>query len=229
MQWGWIVRQARNMQAAKTKGDDAVDSREIRVNDWWKRPFDLAVLVTVHVALAPVWLLLWTAIPLAIWLHDRGPILYTQERLGKGGRIFRVYKFRSMIPNAERNTGAIQATDDDPRMTTIGRFLRKRALDELPKVINMWKSEISLVGPRPLRLEEALPFTERHPEFRRRLLVRPGLTGIAQVHGRNDTSLLGKLRYDMVYIRRMSPLLDLWLLTASVRLTIVGRWQGRKR
>ena len=76
------------MQAAKTKGDDAVDSREIRVNDWWKRPFDLAVLVTVHVALAPVWLLLWTAIPLAIWLHDRGPILYTQERLGKGGGSF---------------------------------------------------------------------------------------------------------------------------------------------
>ena len=226
---GLDSRQARNMQAAKTKGDDAVDSREIRVNDWWKRPFDLAVLVTVHVALAPIWLLLWTAIPLAIWLHDRGPIFYTQERLGKGGRVFRVYKFRSMVADAERHTGPVWAEEDDPRITPVGRFLRRRALDELPQVINMWKGDISLVGPRAERPELTQRFTREHPEFRRRLVVRPGMTGIAQVYGRYSTRPVGKLRYDMVYIRRMSPLLDLRLLTASVRLTIVGRWQGRKR
>ena len=226
---GWMVRRARNMQAAKTKGDDAVDSREIRVNDWWKRPFDLAVLVTVHVALAPVWLLLWTAIPLAIWLHDRGPIFYTQERLGKGGRVFRVYKFRSMVADAERHTGPVWAEEGDPRITPVGRFLRRRALDELPQVINMWKGDISLVGPRAERPELTQRFTREHPEFRRRLVVRPGMTGIAQVYGRYSTRPVGKLRYDMVYIRRMSPLLDLRLLTASVRLTLFGRWQGRKR
>ena len=78
-----------------------------RGRDWWKRPFDLAALCAAHVALAPVWLLLWVGIPLAIWLHDRGPIFYTQERLGKNGRVFKVYKFRSMIPDAEEDTGAV--------------------------------------------------------------------------------------------------------------------------
>ena len=128
---------------------DAVPSTALlKVDDWWKRPFDLAVLTLVHLALAPVWLLLWTAIPLAIWLHDRGPVFYTQRRLGKHGRVFRVYKFRSMIPNAEEDTGAVWAADDDPRVTPVGRFLRDRALDELPQVINMWKGDYSLVGPR---------------------------------------------------------------------------------
>ena len=121
---------------------------ESAVNDWWKRPFDLLILIAVHIALAPIWRFSGRSIPLAIWLHDRGPVFYTQERLGKNGRTFRVYKFRSMIPDAERHTGAVWAADDDPRITPVGAFLRNRALDELPQVINMWKGDISLVGPR---------------------------------------------------------------------------------
>ena len=194
-------------------------------NDWWKRPFDLAILTAVHIALAPLWIVLWTVIPLAIWLYDRGPVFYTQARLGKGGRIFRVYKFRSMITDAERFTGPVQATEDDPRVTPVGRILRNRALDELPQAINMWKGDMSLVGPRALRLEESLPFTQRHPEFQRRLLVRPGLTGVAQVYGRKSTPMLGKLRFDMLYIRHMSPWLDIRLLTASIWFTFVARWR----
>lgn len=198
-------------------------------NDWWKRPFDLTVLTAVHLLLAPVWLLLWTVIPLAIWLYDRGPVFYTQARLGKSGRVFRVFKFRSMIPNAEQRSGAVWAEVDDFRITPIGRFLRDRALDELPQVINMWKGDMSLVGPRSERPELAEQFTEAHPEFQRRLLVRPGLTGLAQVYGRYSTVPRNKLRYDTVYIRRMSPCLDARLLFMSVWITLVARWQAEER
>ena len=200
-----------------------------KVNDWWKRPFDLIVLTAVHVALAPLWAVLWTVIPLAIWLHDRGPVFYTQERLGKNGRTFRVYKFRSMIPDAERHTGAVWASDDDPRITPIGAFLRSRALDELPQVINMWKGDISLVGPRAERPELTEEFEALYPGFRQRLKTRPGMTGLAQIYGRYSTSPRNKLRYDMIYISRMSPLLDVRLLVASVVLTLRARWQDDER
>ena len=198
-------------------------------NDWWKRPFDLTVLIAVHVALAPVWLLLWTAIPLSIWLYDRGPVFYTQARVGKNGRVFRVFKFRSMIPNAEQHTGAVWASENDPRITPVGRFLRDRALDELPQVINMWKGDMSVVGPRAERPELVEQFAARHPQFRRRLIVRPGMTGVAQVYGRYNTRPLNKLKYDILYLDRMSPWLDLKLLAASVWLTLAGRWQKEER
>ena len=206
-----------------------VPANAIAVHDWWKRPFDLVVLSAVHIALAPIWLALWTIIPLAIWLSDRGPVFYTQARVGKGGRIFRAYKFRSMVPDAERYTGAVWADEDDPRITRVGRFLRNRALDELPQVINMWKGDISLVGPRPERPELVEEFTRQWPEFGRRLPVRPGLTGIAQVYGRYSTHPRDKVRYDMVYVRRMSPWLDIKLLALSVLITVRARWQGEDR
>ncbi len=214
------------MRRAERDGDEAEWGR---LADWWKRPFDLAVLTAVHIALFPVWAALWTVIPLAIWLQDRGPIFYTQARLGKGGRVFRMYKFRSMIPNAERHTGAVWAEDDDPRITRVGRILRNRALDELPQVINMWKGDMSLVGPRAERPDLSEQFEARHPGFRRRLLTRPGLTGLAQVYGRYSSLPKNKLRYDTVYIRRMSPWLDVKLLLMSVWITVVARWQGEDR
>ena len=196
-------------------------------SDWWKRPFDLVVLIAAHVALAPLWAALWTLIPLAIWLHDRGPVFYTQPGLGKGGRVFRVYKFRSMVPDAERYSGAVWASEDDPRITPIGRFLRARALDELPQVINMFRGDLSLVGPRAERPELADEIARRTPDFGRRLLVRPGLTGLAQVYGSYDTTPRNKLRYDTLYIRRMSPCLDVKLLTLSVWTTLAAKWQER--
>ena len=206
-----------------------VSAGTITVHDWWKRPFDLLVLTVVHIALAPVWLALWTSIPLAIWLTDRGPVFYTQTRVGKGGKIFRAYKFRSMVPDAERYTGAVWAEEDDPRITGVGRILRNRALDELPQVINMWKGDISLVGPRPERPELEEEFTRKWPQFGRRLAVRPGLTGIAQVYGRYYTHPRDKVRYDTIYIRRMSPCLDVKLLALSILITLRARWQGVKR
>ncbi len=187
------------------------------------------MLVAVHVALAPLWIMLWTLIPLAIWLYDRGPIFYTQPRLGKGGRVFKVYKFRSMLPDAERMSGAVWASENDPRITPVGRVLRNRALDELPQVINMFSGDLSLVGPRAERPELADEFAESVPNFHRRLLVRPGLTGLAQVYGSYDTSPHNKLRYDTLYMRRMSPWLDVKLLARSVWVTLTARWQDRER
>ncbi len=193
-------------------------------NAWWKRPFDLFVLTCVHLVFAPLWVLLWTAIPLTIWLYDRGPVFYTQQRLGKDGRVFNVYKFRSMIPDAERHTGQVWAEEDDPRITPVGRFLRSRALDELPQVINMWRGDLSLVGPRAERPELTEQFAEDIPEFKQRLVVRPGMTGVAQVYGSYSTHPKDKLRYDLLYIERMSPLLDVKLLAVSVWNTLTAKW-----
>ena len=195
--------------------------------DRYKRAFDLAVLLLAHLLLLPVVLAVWTLIPLAIWLEDRGPIFYTQRRAGKGGRIFDLFKFRSMVVDAEQVTGAVWADEDDPRVTRVGRFLRARALDELPQIINVWRGELSLVGPRPERPELVAKFIQETPEFSRRLEVRPGLTGPAQVYGRYASRPRNKLRYDTLYIRTMSPWLDLKLLFMSVIVTLRAKWQAR--
>ena len=187
----------------------------------------MAVLLLAHLLLLPVVLAVWTLIPLAIWLEDRGPIFYTQRRAGKGGRIFDLFKFRSMVVDAEQATGAVWAGEDDPRITRVGRFLRARALDELPQIINVWRGELSLVGPRPERPELVAKFIQETPEFSRRLEVRPGLTGPAQVYGRYASRPRNKLRYDTLYIRTMSPWLDLKLLFMSVIVTLRAKWQAR--
>ncbi len=191
---------------------------------FYKRPFDLFVLAAGHVALLPLWLVLWTVIPLAIWLYDRGPVFYRQERVGKGGRVFTATKFRSMIPDAERHTGAVWSIADDPRITPIGKILRYTALDELPQVLNMWKGDMSIVGPRPERPVLHEKFSAEIPEFHRRLQVRPGLTGMAQVYGHYDLPPDEKLPYDLKYIDRMSLWLDVKLILVSIRNTLLAAW-----
>ena len=197
--------------------------------DRYKRGFDLAIIAFAHLLFFPVVLLVWTLIPLAIWLEDRGPIFYTQRRAGKAGRVFQLFKFRSMVKNAESSTGAIWADNDDPRVTRVGRFLRARALDEVPQIINVWKGDLSLVGPRPERPELVARFVRETPGFARRLRVRPGLTGPAQVYGRYATRPRDKLRYDTLYIRKMSPWLDFKMLFMSVIVTLRAKWQARSK
>ena len=199
------------------------------LRDRYKRPFDLAVLVIAHIVLLPVFFALWVLIPLAIWLGDRGPIFYTQRRVGRGGKVFHLFKFRSMVPDAESLTGPVLASQDDPRVTRVGRFLRARALDELPQVINLWKGDLSLVGPRPERPELVERFVGDTPNFGQRLRLRPGLTGLAQVRGRYSTKPKDKLRYDTLYMRKMSPWLDVKLLFLSVLLTLRAKWQSNRR
>ena len=193
--------------------------------DAYKRPFDLIVLVVSHLVLAPVFLLLWTLIPLLIWLGDRGPVFYRQRRPGKGGRVFTVLKFRTMLPDADRR-GPAWTVEDDPRVTRFGRLLRKTALDELPQLLSIWKGDLSFVGPRALPLEEQRMLEEQIPGFGERLRITPGLTGLAQVYNYEDEPT-SKLHHDVDYMSRMSPIMDLKLMLLSVRNTLLARWDKR--
>jgi lipopolysaccharide/colanic/teichoic acid biosynthesis glycosyltransferase len=166
----------------------------------------------------------WAVIGLAILLDDGWPILYCQRRVGRGGRVFRVYKFRSMCRDAETYTRAVLAEQDDPRITRVGRILRKAALDEIPQLLNIFKGDMSWVGPRPERPEFVNRFLQEIPGYGLRHGVRPGLTGMAQVYGRYHTEAAGKLRYDLAYLRCASPLLDFRLFVKSWLKTATARW-----
>jgi lipopolysaccharide/colanic/teichoic acid biosynthesis glycosyltransferase len=192
----------------------------------YKRPFDLSVLLFAHLILFPLWFFLWTLIPLLIWLEDRGPIFYRQKRVGKDGKEFTVLKFRTMIKDADKN-GPSWTMEGDPRVTRVGRFLRRTALDELPSLLGILRGDIGFVGPRALAMEEQ-KFLERViPGFEKRLSVRPGLTGLSQVYNRKDEPHR-KLRYDLKYIENMNLWLDLKLILLSVRNTVTARWDRRK-
>lgn len=191
----------------------------------YKRIFDLTILVLAHVLLLPLWLLLWTIIPFLIWLGDGRPIFYKQKRTGKNGRVFILLKFRTMIADAELK-GPPWTMEKDPRVTRVGKILRRTALDELPEIINIWKGDMSLVGPRALDVDEQQGLEKKVPGFAARLRVLPGLTGLSQVYDRNDTAR-GKFRYDLEYIQHMGPWLDLKLLILSVRNTLGAQWDRR--
>lgn len=191
----------------------------------YKSCFDRSILVLAHVLFAPLWVLLWMVIPFLIWLDDRGPVFYKQQRMGKDSVPFNVIKFRTMVADAE-NRGPAWTTVDDPRVTRVGRILRRTALDELPEVISIWQGKMSFVGPRALDVEEHRSLEELMPGFEMRLQVRPGLTGLAQIHDKSDDPY-EKYRYDMEYLQRMHPLLDVQLLLLSVWNTLIARWDHR--
>jgi len=196
----------------------------------YKRPFDLAVLVLAHLSLLPLWVLLWVTIPIAIWLGDRGPVFYRQQRAGTNGKVITILKFRTMIPDAEK-AGPAWTTEDDPRVTTVGRVLRRTALDELPEILSVWKGDMSLVGPRALDVGEHRALEREIEGFSDRLKARPGLTGLAQVYDMRDDAE-DKLAYDIQYLNSMSPLLDVKLLIVSVLNTLSAKWDrrsGKKR
>jgi lipopolysaccharide/colanic/teichoic acid biosynthesis glycosyltransferase/VanZ family protein len=195
-----------------------------------KRPFDLALSFLGLVLSSPLWLLF----SLLIRLQDRGPVFYEQERVGEDGRIFKALKFRSMIVDAEKVSGAVQAVENDPRVTKIGRILRATAMDELPQLWNIFKGDMSFVGPRALRPQEkevqGNPDTraiEDVPGYRERHAVRPGLTGLTQVYLPGDTPRRKKFRYDLLYIRKRSFWLDLKLIALSFWITFRGKWESR--
>jgi lipopolysaccharide/colanic/teichoic acid biosynthesis glycosyltransferase len=191
----------------------------------YKRTFDLVVLITSHFVMAPIWLLLWTVIPLLIKIGDGGPVFYSQYRAGKYNKPFLYRKFRTMVPNAE-NIGLVWTTSNDPRITPIGKFLRKTAMDELPGVLSIWLGDMSLVGPRALPCREQEILEKEIKNFDDRLKVAPGLTGLSQVYNKEDENNL-KLRLDMQYIETMTVVLDIKLILISVKNTILARWDGR--
>ncbi len=197
-----------------------------------KRAFDCTLAGVGLIASAPLWML----IALAIKLEDRGPVLFRQERVGLGGRVFDALKFRSMVPDAEARTGPVQATRNDPRVTRVGRVMRATAMDELPQLWNIFAGDMSFVGPRPLRPGEVevrgdgqLVPLDQIPGYASRHRVRPGLTGLTQVYASRDITRTSKFRLDQVYLRRASFWLDLKLILLSFWITGTGAWDKRNR
>lgn len=181
----------------------------------FKRTFDITCAVVGLTAFA----FMLPFIAIILRLDSPGSIFYTQERLGRNGCIFRVIKLRSMVQNAEAKTGAVFSKRGDPRVTRVGRFLRKTRLDEVPQLINVLRGDMSMIGPRPERPEHVQRLTQKIPFYRTRFIVRPGLTGWAQVrydYGSTDEDALIKLQYDLYYIRHHSLLLDLNIMLRTV-------------
>lgn len=183
-----------------------------------KRVVDVLIAALTLVLLSPAWCL----IALAIWVESRGPIFYSQEREGRHRCRFRMYKFRSMVADAEATTGPVWATDGDPRVTRIGSILRRTHLDEVPQLLNVLRGEMSVVGPRPERAVIAAGLAAAIPGYAERLSVLPGITGLAQVKTGYDCSIASvrrKLRYDRHYVRRRDCLsLDIRIMAATCRL-----------
>jgi len=183
-----------------------------------KRLVDLIFSILVLIFSAPLMLLL----PLIIKLESKGPILYRQKRVGLKGKIYEVYKFRSMLENAEAETGPILARQNDERVTRVGSFLRRFHLDELPQFFNVLKGEMSLVGPRPERPAFIEEFNREIRGYSRRFAVKPGITGLAQLYGKYETSAGKKLKYDLAYINSWSLGMDLKIFFMSTEI-ILGR------
>lgn len=179
-----------------------------------KRALDSVLVFTALIPAAPVMAL----VALAIRLEDGGPVFYRQKRMTQNGREFDILKFRSMVPDAEKYSGAVLASENDPRITKVGRFIRATRLDELPQLLNILKGDMSIVGPRPERREIADRYRRELPEFDYRLKVPGGLTGYAQIYGKYNTTPADKLRLDMIYIENYSLLLDIRLMLLTLRI-----------
>lgn len=195
-----------------------------------KRIEDVVISFLLLILTSPLFLLITILLKCA----DKGPVFYIQNRLTKGNKVFKIYKFRTMVVNAEDISGPVKAGERDPRILPVGRFLRATRLDELPQLINILKGEMSLVGPRPERPELAQIIMRNIPEFEYRLKVKAGLTGYAQVYGRYCTTSYDKLKLDLTYIRNYSIWLDLKLILMTPKVLFmkestegfeVGEWE----
>jgi len=196
-----------------------------------KRTLD-AVLATVALIVStPLWLL----IAAAIKLEDGGPVFFSQRRWGRNKQPFKAYKFRSMVVDADARFGAAQATASDSRFTRVGALLRSSSLDELPQLLNIWRGDMSWVGPRALPMNERQVNERDHtpdeaiPGFDLRCAVRPGLTGIAQIFAPRDVPRAQKFRYDCLYVRRQNPWLDVKLIAISCWISLRLSWEDRGR
>ncbi len=197
-----------------------------------KRLLDILLAGCGLILSAPVALILAGAIK----LEDGGPIFFTQERVGRRGRHFLALKFRSMVPDAEARVGPLQAVENDARVTKVGRLMRATAMDELPQLWNIFRGDMSFVGPRALRPGEievngrgSMEPLEEVPGFQARCAVVPGLTGVAQIYAPRDITRRHKFRYDRLYIRRQSFWLDVRLILLSFWITFRGTWEARER
>ena len=174
-----------------------------------KRILDLLLGIIGLILTSPLWLY----IIIRIKSEDHGPVFFIQERVGKDGKLFRMYKFRSMVMGAEQKGAGVFVSAEDKRITKIGRFIRKTSIDELPQLINVLKGEMSVVGPRPTLAYQVKRYNERQ---RRRLSVKPGITGWAQINGRNTMTWPEKIELDLWYIDHWSIGLDFKIIGKSI-------------
>lgn len=196
-----------------------VEVRDIRlsfIQGATKRTIDLFLASLCLIVLTPI--LVVCAVVVA--MSSPGPVFYIQERTGLKGKPFLLYKFRTMVHNAEKHTGPVLSSENDPRTTRVGRFMRTTRLDELPQLFNVIKGNMSIVGPRPERPFFVEQFINEFPDYRYRYVVKPGLTGMAQVFGKYTTSAEDKLRFDLYYIRNYSPLLDLKIILQTIPIAL---------
>lgn len=210
-----------------------LDTRQYRT----KRLLDLTVSM-IALVLAAIPMVITAA---AIKLEDRGPIFFKQKRCTVNGKVFEIIKFRSMITDAEKAGAVIPCTDRDPRITKVGNVIRRFRIDELPQIFNILKGDMSVVGPRPERVEHVEKYCEEVPEFAYRMRVKGGLTGYAQIFGKYNTSAYDKLKLDLMYIENQSLLLDLKMIMLTVKTLfiaestegfeeeksrMIGKWEG---
>lgn len=184
--------------------------------------FDIVFSLLAILVLSPLYL----CIALGIKLTSKGPIIYTQERVGKNGKIFNIFKFRTMVDQAESKTGIVWAQNSDPRLTRFGKFLRDHHLDELPQFFNVLRGEMSVIGPRPERPYFVKQFKETIPGYAKRLDVKPGITGLAQTRQNYDVTLddvKRKLAMDMMYIRQMCWIVDMRIFAQTVKILLTGK------
>jgi sugar transferase (PEP-CTERM system associated) len=189
---------------------------------YWQSIYSLAIAVPAVVLASPVMLL----VALAVKLTSRGPVLYRQRRVGKGDQAFVLYKFRSMYADAEARSGAVWAKKDDPRITLVGKWLRRLRLDELPQLFNVVRGEMSIVGPRPERPEFVKELEKKIPYYRQRHCVKPGITGWAQInHKYGDTleDTITKLEFDLYYIKNLAPALDAYIMFHTAKVMLLSR------
>jgi exopolysaccharide biosynthesis polyprenyl glycosylphosphotransferase len=192
----------------------------------WEKKLKRISDVTVSLLILIVTLPLNILVAILIKLDSRGPILFKQDRIGMNNKEFKIYKFRSMFLDAEKNTGPVWSKKDDPRVTRVGKILRQLRIDEIPQFFNVLKGEMSLVGPRPERPYFVEMLAEKLPYYKRRLKVRPGITGWAQVKHKYDESIEDvkvKLRYDLFYIENMSLRMDIKILARTILVVIFGK------
>ena len=184
----------------------------------FKRVFDLIVAFIGIIITSPILL----AAAVIVKLTSPGPVIFKQERITRNNRVFDIYKFRTMSQDAEKNTGPVISGNNDPRITSVGRVFRKLRIDELPQLFNVIKGDMSIIGPRPERPFFVEQFCKDIPEFERRTTVSAGITGFAQVLGKYDTSPEDKLRYDLLYIKNYSILLDIKLVFQTIKVMLTG-------
>jgi len=183
-----------------------------------KRLIDIILSLLFLIILSPLFII----IPLLIKLTSKGRVFYIQERVGENGKNFNLIKFRTMIEGAEDLTGPVLSSEKDKRVTLIGKFLRKTHLDEIPQFINVIKGEMSIVGPRPERPEFFEKIEKEIPHFAYRVRLKPGITGLAQILGKYDTTPEEKIKYDLIYISNWSPFLDFYILLLTIKKIISG-------